>query len=125
MSPGHSAKVAEAMALSDSDFRKRYRSSYETPSPSSSLTLSVWKRYRGTSELILDTDSEGYELGDEDTKEDEEDESSNTDDERESGSISGSNVDKPKFSFEVFPTLTLRSYIPLRSHGQGIQACSG
>ncbi|GJZ35743.1 hypothetical protein Tco_0581560 [Tanacetum coccineum] len=45
MSPGHSARVAEAMALSDSAFRKRYRSSYETPSPSS--TLPVRKRYRG------------------------------------------------------------------------------
>ncbi|GJR53245.1 hypothetical protein Tco_1403766 [Tanacetum coccineum] len=53
-------------------FHKRYRSSYETPSPS--LTLPVRKRYRGTSELILDTDSEesqglddeGHGLGDED-----------------------------------------------------------
>ncbi|GJW86615.1 hypothetical protein Tco_0161955 [Tanacetum coccineum] len=33
------------------------------------------KRYRGTPELILDTDSEGDELGEVDTKEDEEDES--------------------------------------------------
>ncbi|GJR57659.1 hypothetical protein Tco_1499821 [Tanacetum coccineum] len=65
MSLGHSARVTEAMALSDSPFRKRYRSSYETPSPSPSLTLPVHKRYRGTSELILDTDSEGDELGDE------------------------------------------------------------
>ncbi|GKA61613.1 hypothetical protein Tco_0761132 [Tanacetum coccineum] len=38
------------------------------------------KRYRGTSELILDTDSEGDELGEDDTKEDE---SSDADDERE------------------------------------------
>ncbi|GJW13614.1 hypothetical protein Tco_0017747 [Tanacetum coccineum] len=66
MSPGHSARVAEAMALLDSTFRKRYRSSYETPSPSSSLTLLVRKRYRGTSELILDNDSEWDELGDKD-----------------------------------------------------------
>nr|GEU92645.1 hypothetical protein [Tanacetum cinerariifolium] len=57
--------------FSPSSFRKRYRSSYKTPSPSSSLTLSVQKRYRGTSELILDTDSEGDELGEEDTEEDE------------------------------------------------------
>ncbi|GKC58782.1 hypothetical protein Tco_1086380 [Tanacetum coccineum] len=35
--------------------RKRYRSFYETPSPSSSPTLPIHKRYRGTSELILDT----------------------------------------------------------------------
>ncbi|GJW46677.1 hypothetical protein Tco_0078323 [Tanacetum coccineum] len=66
-----------------STFRKRYRSSYKTPSPSPSLTLPVQKRYRGTSELILDTDSEGDELGDEDTDKDGEDESSNADDERE------------------------------------------
>ncbi|GKA31726.1 hypothetical protein Tco_0718031 [Tanacetum coccineum] len=81
MSPGHSARVAEVMALSDSAFCKRYRSSYETPSPS--LTLPVRKRYRGTSELILDTDSEGDELGHEDTDEDEEDKSLDADDERE------------------------------------------
>nr|GEV74640.1 putative reverse transcriptase domain-containing protein [Tanacetum cinerariifolium] len=47
-------------------FRKRYRSSYASPSSSSSLDLPVRKRYRGTSKLILDTDSEG----DEDIKED-------------------------------------------------------
>ncbi|GKA65007.1 hypothetical protein Tco_0764714 [Tanacetum coccineum] len=58
-------------------------SSYKTPSPSSSPTLPVHKRYRGTSKLILDTDSDGDELGEEDTEEDEEDESSDVDDERE------------------------------------------
>ncbi|GJS07145.1 reverse transcriptase domain-containing protein [Tanacetum coccineum] len=35
-------------------------------------------------------------------------------------SISGSNVDKPEFSFEVCPILTRRSHIPLRSHEQCI-----
>ncbi|GJX08743.1 hypothetical protein Tco_0196675 [Tanacetum coccineum] len=60
--------------LSLSSFRKRYRSSYETLSPSSSPTLPVQKRYKGTPELILDIDSEGDELEEEDTKEDEEDE---------------------------------------------------
>nr|GEV36409.1 reverse transcriptase domain-containing protein [Tanacetum cinerariifolium] len=50
-------------------FRKRNRSSYETSSPS--LTLRVRKRYRGTSKLILDTDSERDELGDKDIEEDE------------------------------------------------------
>ncbi|GJQ97841.1 hypothetical protein Tco_0008980 [Tanacetum coccineum] len=83
----HSAKVAEVMALSDSTFRKRYRSSYETPSPS--LTLLVWKRYKGTSELILDTNSEGDKLGDEDTDEDVEDESSDADDKREGSEDEG------------------------------------
>ncbi|GJT44681.1 hypothetical protein Tco_0953396 [Tanacetum coccineum] len=73
LSPGMSVRIAEAAALSPSSFRKRYRSSYETSS--SSLTLPGLKRYRGTSELILDTDSERDELAEEDTKEDESDES--------------------------------------------------
>ncbi|GKB99885.1 hypothetical protein Tco_0986022 [Tanacetum coccineum] len=80
MSPSHLARVTKAMALLDSAFRKRYRSSYETPSSSSSPALPVRKRYRGTSELILDTDSEGDELGDEDIREDE---SLDADEERE------------------------------------------
>ncbi|GJX12715.1 hypothetical protein Tco_0204473 [Tanacetum coccineum] len=81
MSPGHSARVTKAMALSDSAFRKRYRSSYDTPLPSP--TLPVQKRYRGTSEPILDTDSEEDEIGEEDTDEDGEDESLDVDDERD------------------------------------------
>ncbi|GJS01812.1 hypothetical protein Tco_0318320 [Tanacetum coccineum] len=80
LSSGMSARITEAIALSPSSFRKRYRSSYDT---SSSLTFPVRKRYRGTSELILDTDIEEDELGEEDTEEDKEDESSNADDERE------------------------------------------
>ncbi|GJW81600.1 hypothetical protein Tco_0145575 [Tanacetum coccineum] len=44
----------------------KYRSSYETPSsltsPASSLTLPLRKRYRGTSEPIVDTKTEGDEL---------------------------------------------------------------
>ncbi|GKC10535.1 hypothetical protein Tco_1007317 [Tanacetum coccineum] len=90
MSPGHSARVTEAMSLSDSAFCKRYRSSYETPSPSPSLTLPVQKRYRGTSELILDIDIEGDELGDEDI---EEDESLDADDERERSDDDGHSSD--------------------------------
>ncbi|GKF52988.1 hypothetical protein Tco_0159898, partial [Tanacetum coccineum] len=73
--------MKEAMALLDLAFCKRYSSSYETPSPSSPLL--VRKRYRGTFELILDTNSEGDELGDEDTDEDEEDESLDADDKKE------------------------------------------
>ncbi|GJS04614.1 hypothetical protein Tco_0321122 [Tanacetum coccineum] len=63
--PGYSAKLIEAMTLSPLSFRKRYRSSYEasssSASPASSLTLPIWKRYRGTSELILDTKTKGDE----------------------------------------------------------------
>nr|GEX85649.1 hypothetical protein [Tanacetum cinerariifolium] len=58
----------------------RYRSSYETPPPSSSLTLLLWKRYRGTSELIEDTEGESSEPDSE--REGSEDESSDSDDER-------------------------------------------
>ncbi|GJT30834.1 hypothetical protein Tco_0911109 [Tanacetum coccineum] len=51
------------MTLSPLSFRKRYGSSYETPSlsasPASSPTLPLRKRYRGTSETILDTETEG------------------------------------------------------------------
>ncbi|GKG40195.1 hypothetical protein Tco_0466972, partial [Tanacetum coccineum] len=57
----HSARVTEAMALSDSTFRKSYRSSYKIPSPS--LTLPVRKRYRG--DESSDGDDEGHGLDDE------------------------------------------------------------
>ncbi|GKE86695.1 hypothetical protein Tco_1560437, partial [Tanacetum coccineum] len=72
-------RVTEAMALSDSAFRKRYRSSYETPSPSPSLTLPVQKRYQGTSELIEDTEGESSKPNSE--REGLEDESSDSDEE--------------------------------------------
>ncbi|GJV46334.1 hypothetical protein Tco_1430870 [Tanacetum coccineum] len=65
LSLGMSARIAEAAALSPSSFSKRYRSSYETPSPSLSLTLPIRKRYQGTSELIKDTKDES---SDSDTK---------------------------------------------------------
>ncbi|GKG40574.1 hypothetical protein Tco_0467351, partial [Tanacetum coccineum] len=59
LSPDYSAKLTEAIALSPSSFRKRYRSSYEAPLSSSSLasspTLPLQKRYRGTSKPIPDT----------------------------------------------------------------------
>nr|GEX77233.1 hypothetical protein [Tanacetum cinerariifolium] len=45
LSPGMSAQIAEAAALSPFSFCKRYRSSYETSS-SSSPNLPAWKRYR-------------------------------------------------------------------------------
>ncbi|GKC46651.1 hypothetical protein Tco_1064373 [Tanacetum coccineum] len=65
LSPGYSARIVEAAATSDVAFCKRFRSSYKnSPSP----TLPVRKRYRGTSELILGTDSEGDELEDEEVE---------------------------------------------------------
>ncbi|GJQ91657.1 hypothetical protein Tco_0002796 [Tanacetum coccineum] len=58
LSSGMSARIAEATTLSPSSFHKRYRSSYETPSPSSSPTLPIRKRYRSTSKLVEDTEDE-------------------------------------------------------------------
>nr|GFB63032.1 hypothetical protein [Tanacetum cinerariifolium] len=57
ISHGLSAGMVEVAAMSDLVFRKRFRS-YDS-SPSS--TLPVRKRYRGTSELILGTDTEEVE----------------------------------------------------------------
>nr|GFA57186.1 hypothetical protein [Tanacetum cinerariifolium] len=81
LSSGMSARIVKAVALSTSSFRKRYRSTYETPSPSSSPTLPVRKRYRGTSELIEDTKGESSELDSE--RKGSEDESLDSDEERE------------------------------------------
>ncbi|GKB83119.1 hypothetical protein Tco_0950014 [Tanacetum coccineum] len=99
LSPAMSARVAKAAALSPSSFCKRYRSSYETSS-SSSLTFPVRKRYRDTSELILDTDSEGDELGDMDIDEDEEDESSDADDEGDGSDDESRGLDDESYSVE-------------------------
>nr|GEY94767.1 hypothetical protein [Tanacetum cinerariifolium] len=78
MLPGLFAGIVEVAAMSDSAFRKRFRSSYDSsPSP----TLPVWKRYRGTSELILGTDSEEVE------------ESSNSDSESEGTEDEGPTIE--------------------------------
>ncbi|GKE89027.1 hypothetical protein Tco_1566502 [Tanacetum coccineum] len=62
LSPGFSVRLKEAMNLSPLSFRKRYRSSYETPSlsssPAPSSTLPIRKRYPSTSEPILETKTE-------------------------------------------------------------------
>ncbi|GKE78467.1 hypothetical protein Tco_1544587 [Tanacetum coccineum] len=67
MSPGLSASMAEVAAMSDSAFRKRFRSSYESLPSSSPPDLPSRKRYRGTSELVEDDEEE-----EEDEEEDEE-----------------------------------------------------
>nr|GEX28748.1 hypothetical protein [Tanacetum cinerariifolium] len=54
MSPGLSVGIAEVAAMSDSAFRKRFMSFYDSL-PSQTLPVRKW--YKGTSELILDTDS--------------------------------------------------------------------
>ncbi|GJU79133.1 hypothetical protein Tco_1276203, partial [Tanacetum coccineum] len=52
MSPGLPASIAEVAAMSDSAFRKRFRSSYESLPSSSPLDLPSRKCYRGMSELV-------------------------------------------------------------------------
>nr|GFC49885.1 hypothetical protein [Tanacetum cinerariifolium] len=88
MSPFLFASIVEVAAMSNSAFRKRFRSSYDSL-PSS--TLPVRKRYRGTSELILEIDSEGDELGEEDDEEVEENlnSDSESDDAKDEGPIVG------------------------------------
>ncbi|GKE96441.1 hypothetical protein Tco_1581296, partial [Tanacetum coccineum] len=69
----------------------------KTPSSSSSPAFPVRKRYRGTSKLILDTDSEEDEIGEEDTDEDEghrlDDEDHSLDDESRSLNEDGLGLD--------------------------------
>nr|GEX27442.1 putative reverse transcriptase domain-containing protein [Tanacetum cinerariifolium] len=79
VSLGMSTRIAEAATLSPSSFRKRYRSFYETLSPSSSPTLPIRKRYRGTLKLVDDSDDESSDLGIE--REGLEDESHSSEDE--------------------------------------------
>ncbi|GJZ86737.1 hypothetical protein Tco_0658347 [Tanacetum coccineum] len=61
MSSSLSTCMAEVAAMSESTFRKRFRSSYES-SPSVSLPkLPLRKRYRGTSELVEDSEEDDEE----------------------------------------------------------------
>ncbi|GKE08248.1 hypothetical protein Tco_1411799 [Tanacetum coccineum] len=72
MSPGLSASMAEVAAMSDSAFRKRFRSSYESLPSSSPPDLPLRKRYRGTSKLVEDDDVEEDDKEGDDKEEDEE-----------------------------------------------------
>ncbi|GJS95722.1 hypothetical protein Tco_0802690 [Tanacetum coccineum] len=58
MSSGLSASMAEVAAMSESVFRKRFRSSYESSPFVSPLDLPSQKRYRGTSELVEDSEED-------------------------------------------------------------------
>nr|GEY69672.1 hypothetical protein [Tanacetum cinerariifolium] len=91
MSPSFSISIAEAAAMPNSVFHKRFRSSYDS-SPSS--IFPVQKRYRGTSELILDTDSKGDELGNKDDEEVKE--SSDSDSESEDAKDEGGDKAVPE-----------------------------
>nr|GEX09754.1 hypothetical protein [Tanacetum cinerariifolium] len=106
MSPSLSAGIAEVTAMSDPAFHKRFRSSYNSlPSP----TLPVQKRYRGTSELILGTDSEEDEeveesLDSDSESEDVEDEGPTTEDEDPAAEDEGlvARVEGPGFDDESY-----------------------
>ncbi|GKG59800.1 hypothetical protein Tco_0607428, partial [Tanacetum coccineum] len=50
--------MAEVAAMSESAFCKRFRSSYESSPSLSPLDLPSRKRYRGTSELVEDSEEE-------------------------------------------------------------------
>nr|GEY88224.1 hypothetical protein [Tanacetum cinerariifolium] len=92
LSPGMSAQTEEASTLSPSLFRKRYRSSYETPSPSSSLTLPIRKRYQGTSKHVEDNKDESL---DSYTKREEEEEEAAPEGHSQAVPIMDTAVDEP------------------------------
>nr|GEV49292.1 retrovirus-related Pol polyprotein from transposon TNT 1-94 [Tanacetum cinerariifolium] len=52
----------ESRPVEDLKETERYRSYYETPSPSSSPTLPVRKSYQGTSKLVADTEDDSSDL---------------------------------------------------------------
>ncbi|GKC00326.1 hypothetical protein Tco_0986462 [Tanacetum coccineum] len=58
ISSGLSASMAEVAAMSESAFRKRFSSSYESLPTSSSPDLPSWIRYQGTSELVEDSEED-------------------------------------------------------------------
>ncbi|GJX64650.1 hypothetical protein Tco_0298993, partial [Tanacetum coccineum] len=110
LSPSYSARIAEAAAVSDVSFRKRFRSSYESsPSP----TVPVRKRYRGTSEFILGTDIERDELKDEEV-EDSSDSDSGSEDAEDEGLTAG--VKGPCMDDEVYG-------LDDESHGSDDESC--
>ncbi|GJU72979.1 hypothetical protein Tco_1264384 [Tanacetum coccineum] len=62
MSLGLSISMAEVAVMSESAFRKRFRSSYESSPSLSPPDLPSRKRYRGTSELVEDDEEEDEEI---------------------------------------------------------------
>nr|GFB00948.1 hypothetical protein [Tanacetum cinerariifolium] len=109
MSPGLSVGMTEVAAMFDSAFRKRFRSFYDSsPSP----TPPVRKRYRGTSNLILGTDSEEGEDVEESLNSDSEskdvkdegptadDEDPTTEDEGLAAEVGGPDVDHESYGLD-------------------------
>nr|GFC16220.1 hypothetical protein [Tanacetum cinerariifolium] len=62
MSSGLSASMVEVAAMSESTFRKRFRSSYKSFLSLSPPDLPLRKRYQGMSELVEDDDDENKEI---------------------------------------------------------------
>ncbi|GJY68622.1 hypothetical protein Tco_0471604 [Tanacetum coccineum] len=58
MSSGLSASMAEVEAMSEFAFHKMFRSSYESSPSLSPPDLPSWKRYRGTSKLVEDSEED-------------------------------------------------------------------
>ncbi|GKF27656.1 hypothetical protein Tco_0093998, partial [Tanacetum coccineum] len=105
-----------------SSFYKGYRSSYETPSPSSSLTLPIRKRYQGTLELVEDTEDESSGSGtgrggseDESHSSEDEGPGSEEEDEEEEAAPEGQQQAAPVEDTAVDEPLGL-SYGALRCH---------
>nr|GEU90600.1 hypothetical protein [Tanacetum cinerariifolium] len=84
MSPGLPASIVEVVAMSDSTYRKRFRSSYESSPSPSPPDLPLRNHYRVTYELVENDDEEDGDEEDGDEEEDEEiEESLDSDSERE------------------------------------------
>ncbi|GJV31198.1 hypothetical protein Tco_1391598 [Tanacetum coccineum] len=81
MSSGLSASIAEVAAMSEFAFRKRFRSSYKSSPSVSPPDIPLQKRYRGTSELVEDSEEDDESLDSDSVGEDSEDEGSTTRDE--------------------------------------------
>ncbi|GJS14113.1 hypothetical protein Tco_0408585 [Tanacetum coccineum] len=62
MSSSPSASLAEVAAMSESALRKRFQSSYESSPSVSPPDLPLRKRYRGTSELVEDSEEDDEEI---------------------------------------------------------------
>nr|GEY06073.1 hypothetical protein [Tanacetum cinerariifolium] len=109
MSPGLSGSIVEVTPMSDLTFRKRFKSSYDS---SPSLIFPVRKRSRGTSELILDTDSEEDEEVDESS--DSDSESEDTEDEGPTARDEGGDEAIPRGQQQAAPVMETVVGEPLR-----------
>ncbi|GKD98351.1 hypothetical protein Tco_1382248 [Tanacetum coccineum] len=72
MSPDLSTSIVEVAAMSDSAFRKRFMSSYESLPSSSPPDIPLRKRYRGTFVLVEDDEEKEDDDEEEDDKEEDE-----------------------------------------------------